>query len=159
MAPLRILRWFVVSGKRPEPTPKHENRSHWSSFRSASQSVERSQCLQEPSKPAPFARIWRVYRRLSLRHINTQAHANSDTHSLCVSLSSQIRKHDIIVLSCVSVRTHTGRNAFHSECARIHVSTRSVCGQNANVISVLMTFSSLLMSNVFMNTELISLDV
>lgn len=114
---------------------------------------------QQRPLESPLARMWRVYRRLSLRHINTQAHANSDTHSLFVSLSSQIRKHDIIFLSCVSVCTRTGRNAFHSACARIHVSTRSVCGQIANVISVLMTFSSLLMPDVFMNTELISLDV
>lgn len=65
---------------------------------------------QQRPLESPLARMWRVYRRLSLRRINTRAHANSDTHSLCVSLSSQIRKHDIIFLSCVSVCARTGRN-------------------------------------------------
>lgn len=37
------------------------------------------------------------------RHINTDAHANTNTntHFLCVSLSGQIRKHDIIFLVCL----------------------------------------------------------
>lgn len=62
---------------------------------------------QQHPLESPLARMWRVYRRLSLRHINTQARANSDTHSLFVSLSSQIRKHDIIFfVLCVCVYTH-----------------------------------------------------
>lgn len=63
---------------------------------------------------SPLARIRRVYQCLALhtvtrRHINTGAHENSNTHCLCVSLSSQIRKHDIIfsVCLCTCARTHT----------------------------------------------------
>lgn len=65
---------------------------------------------------SPLAKMWHVYQRLSphtvtRRHINTDAHANTNTHCLCVSLSGQIRKHDIIFLVCLCTcaRAHTQR--------------------------------------------------
>lgn len=110
---------------------------------------------------------------LKFRYTQTQIHI------LCVCASlSRLTKHDIILFLSVCTHrhrhtpiqthtctltdmnahshtithrhTHTGRNAPHSECfIRVH---------SANVTSVRLTFSPLLMSSVFMNTELISLD-
>lgn len=122
-------------------------------------SVYRSRRLLE----SPLAKMWHVYQRLSLhtatcRRINTDAHANTNTHCLCVSLSSQIRKHDIIFSGSsvyLCTHTHTPVPVF----VHTHVSAHCVCTQNANVLSVLMTFSSLLMPDGFINTQLISRDV
>lgn len=116
---------------------------------------------------SPLARMRRVYQCLALhtvtrRHINTGAHANSNTHCLCVSLSSQIRKHDIIfsVCLCTCARTHTRAQMHFRQGVRAPMCPHIVCVvKTANVISVLMTFSPLLMPNVFMNSELISRDV
>lgn len=38
--------------------------------------------------------------------INTDAHGNTNPHCLCVSLSGQIRKHDIIFLLCLCTSAH-----------------------------------------------------
>lgn len=102
--------------------------------------------------------------RGKVRYTQTQIHIQ------CVSPSSPIRKQDTILFLSVRMHTHlhtytlslntcthkthrhscSGRNALHSECSmRVH---------SANVTSVRLTFSPLLMSGVFMNTELISLD-
>lgn len=117
---------------------------------------------------SPLAKMWHVYQCLFLhtvthRHINTDAHANTNTQCLCVSLSSQIREHDIIFLVCLCTCAHvlSYTNTHTCMCvspwACTHLSTHCVCSQNANVVSVLMTFSSLLMPDVFfLNIELIS---
>lgn len=111
---------------------------------------------------SPLAKMWHVYQCLSAhtvtrRHINTDAHANTNTRCLCVSLSGQIRKHDIIFLVCLCTCACTYTHVHAS--ARVCSSCMCVSSQNANVISVLMTFSSLLMPGVFINTMLISRDV
>lgn len=66
-----------------------------------------------------LAKMWHVYQCLSAytvtrRHINTDAHANTNTRCLCVSLSGQIRKHDIIFLVSVWPCMHV--HSMHSVC-------------------------------------------
>lgn len=71
---------------------------------------------------SPLAKMWRVYQCLFLhtaacRHINTDAHANTNTHCLCVPLSSQIRKHDIIFSVCLCTCAHTHTHTRICVCA------------------------------------------
>lgn len=89
--------------------------------------------------------------------MHTHAYANINTHCQCVSLSGQIRKRDIIFfggrLGGASVYLYAHRQSRRlCLCQSVYacVFAHYVCSLNANVISVLMTFSTFVDACVFL---------
>lgn len=136
---LQILEWFVIWGETIWADPKTVVTSIWRELVTqvlislhlnlwSTPSVYRSRHPLE----SPLARMWRVYQCLALHtetrgRINTGAHANSITHCLRVSLSSQIRKHDIIFLVSVYLCMHKHAQMHFSRCVHAPRCPHVVC--------------------------------
>lgn len=171
---LQILEWFVIWGETIWADPKTVVTSIWRELVTqvlislhlnlwSTPSVYRSRHPLE----SPLARMWRVYQRLALHtetrgRINTGAHANSITHCLRVSLSSQIRKHDIIFLVSVYLCMHKHAQMHFSRCVHAPRCPHVVCDVKT-LMSSLSWWPFLLcwcpVIFFFMNVGLISQDV
>lgn len=97
---------------------------------------------------SPLAKMWHVYQCLPVQPHHTDAHTNTNTHCLCVSLSGQIRKHDIIFLG-VSVPPY--RHMHFSMCVWAGTMLMSYLPWWPFLLCWCLVF--------FINTVLISLDV